>query len=79
MNDHLAATPDLGIEWCPRCRPDRDPTREILETRWCAHHAPALGGSADHQVAPGPIGGYTDAGGDYAREFSRLLGLTQTD
>lgn len=36
--DHI--TPDLGIPWCPTCAPDKDPTREILQTRYCARHDP---------------------------------------
>ena len=31
----------------PSCEPDTDPTRDLVELRWCPTHAPAWGGTDD--------------------------------
>jgi hypothetical protein len=43
----LPDTAYLGTHWCPDCEPGRDPTVEILETRYCINHEPHTPGSAD--------------------------------
>jgi hypothetical protein len=62
MSSGLADTPDLGIRHCPGCEPDRDPTAEILETRWCELHTPPLKGPDDAAEAV-YISGSGEAGG----------------
>lgn len=47
MSDSIIETPSLGVRWCPVCEPDRDPTREILDTAYCGPHFPVRDGSAD--------------------------------
>lgn len=50
MTDFLAPTPELGRKYCPDCEPDVDPTKEILDVRWCASHHDAARGTADGEV-----------------------------
>lgn len=50
MSDYLPESPFLATLWCPGCRPDQDPTKEILEVRWCHLHSPSTSGSADGEV-----------------------------
>jgi hypothetical protein len=33
--------------YCPGCEPEADPTREILDVRWCESHSPVRGGLDD--------------------------------
>lgn len=40
-------TPRLGSDWCPTCEPERDPTREILETKYCYQHGLTFDGADD--------------------------------
>ena len=47
----IADTPNLARSWCPGCYPDADPTREILETRYCGEHEIRTTGSDDAAVA----------------------------
>jgi hypothetical protein len=36
--------------YCPGCRPNADPLRELLVLRWCEAHAPTLNGPDDTAV-----------------------------
>lgn len=73
--DDLAPTPMLGRSWCPDCEPERDPTREILETRWCGRHALRLGGADDEGVRVRLIGtgGVGDADGAACRQAAETV------
>lgn len=74
MTDHLADTPVLGRSWCPACEPERDPTREILDTRYCDAHRPATAGDDDARVADtGYISGTGDTTGEACRAAQRLI------
>lgn len=72
----LTETPNLGILWCPGCAPERDPTREILETHWCYRHGPTLAGVDDRPSLDGPVrigNGSGPADGDDCRAFAALM------
>ena len=55
--------------YCPGCRPNADPIRELLVLRWCAAHAPTLNGPADTAVVPNQTPVWSDevAGSDNRR------------
>ena len=60
--------------YCPDCEPDADPLRDILDVRWCEHHAPPRAGTADAAVAPTAfISGSAEAGGETNRRWCELL------
>lgn len=43
----LDDAPWTTAAWCPTCEPSRDPTREVLDTRYCQDHRPDVSGTAD--------------------------------
>lgn len=51
----LTDTPNLASSYCPRCDPERDPTREILTVCWCDEHRPACEGADDERAVVGTI------------------------
>lgn len=62
--NYLNDTPYVAIAYCPLCQPERDPTQEILEVRYCSGHEPSRAGSADSQVATQAyLSGSAEAGG----------------
>jgi hypothetical protein len=66
VSDYIPETPYMGRQWCPVCEPERDPSREILDTRWCGRHEPSREGTADDGVpkSEGYMSGAHEAGGD---------------
>lgn len=67
-------TKSLARLYCPGCEPDADPSREILETRWCGDHIPRENGVDDASVvASAWLSGSTEAGGDDNRRWCELL------
>jgi hypothetical protein len=62
--------------YCPSCEPDTDPTRELVEHRWCLDHTPKWDGVDDLLVGnveiPG-IGGGMEAGGMTNRRWCEQL------
>lgn len=72
MSEIDLSTPDLGMEWCPGCEPDRDPTREILSTRWCEEHESVIG-SADGSVPVMPEARFVSNEGSVYKAFADLL------
>ena len=57
-------TPSQAIQWCPLCHPDWDPTKDILETRYCETHEPSRGGIDDTTIiASNYMSGSAEAGG----------------
>ena len=60
--------------YCPSCEPDTDPTRDLVELRWCPAHAPAWGGSDDMLVTANALpGGSGEAGGEDNRRWCELI------
>ena len=60
--------------YCPSCEPDTDPTRDLVELRWCPAHAPAWGGSDDLLVTANALpGGSGEAGGEDNRRWCELI------
>ena len=37
-------------DWCPGCEPDIDPSRELVDTKWCVLHKDKAHGVADAAV-----------------------------
>ena len=48
--DYLPDSPYLARHCCPTCEPDADPTRAILELRYCPAHELRTDGADDGQV-----------------------------
>ena len=60
--------------YCPSCEPDTDPTRDLVELRWCPTHAPAWGGADDLLVTANALpGGSGEAGGEDNRRWCALI------
>lgn len=60
--------------YCPNCEPDTDPTRDLVELRWCPAHAPAWSGSDDLLVTANALpGGSGEAGGEDNRRWCELI------
>jgi hypothetical protein len=74
MTDFIADSPLIARPYCPGCEPDADPTREILDVRWCESHAPVREGADDAVVrADGFLSGGIEAGGDANRRWCELI------
>lgn len=69
----LRETPDLSERWCPTCRPDRDPTQEILRLDYCETHRPSTHGADDARVDGTLPSGFTEAEGDTGRAMASVL------
>lgn len=55
------------ISYCPRCEPERDPFKEILDVRYCHQHEPSRAGTDDRGITPGLwLAGGAEAGEDGA-------------
>ncbi|MDO8560782.1 MAG: hypothetical protein Q7R91_01035 [bacterium] len=50
MPDYLPDPSNIRRAYCPLCEPGADPTREVLDVRWCEIHIPGLEGTADTTV-----------------------------
>lgn len=74
MSEYIPDTPSVARAYCPVCEPDADPTREILDVRWCETHLPAREGADDGMVAAGAyLSGSAEAGGDDNRRWCELI------
>ena len=75
MTDYLPDTPSVARAYCPGCEPDADPSREILDVRWCESHCPARDGADDAPavVAAAYLSGSAEAGGDDNRRWCEAL------
>lgn len=74
MSGYLADTPRVTEEWCPMCRPDRDPLTELLEVRTCEGHREAPAGSEDGRVTDlRHLSGAGEADGHDCRAFQALI------
>lgn len=75
MSDFLPDTPALARYYCPGCDHDADPTREILDPRWCNEHEPGRTGSADDRVTTtgAHLSGSADVGGEENKRWCDLL------
>lgn len=73
MSDFLAETPPATVPWCPTCEPERDPTKELLETRYCRLHEPPRAGVDDDGVAQGWVSGSLDCTGEDNRRWCELF------
>ena len=65
----------MATEYCPRCEPNRDNLKEILEVRYCFIHQPQMFGSADNQTPPVDAGWSTpmEAGGEENRKWCDFI------
>jgi hypothetical protein len=60
--------------YCPTCEPETDPTRDLVELRWCPTHTPAWGGTDDLLVTANALpGGSGEAGGEDNRRWCELI------
>lgn len=74
MTDFLADSPSIARCYCPACEPDADPSREILDVRWCEMHAPARDGVDDAGVTAGAfLSGSAEAGGEDNRRWCEVV------
>ncbi len=74
VTEYIAETPALGRAFCPGCEPGADPTREILDVRWCDTHLPGRDGADDATVRSDAfLSGSAEAGGDANRLWCQLL------
>ncbi|HXH84873.1 MAG TPA: hypothetical protein VNN07_18335 [Candidatus Tectomicrobia bacterium] len=74
MTEYLPDTPVVARPYCPVCEPGADPSREILDVRWCAAHTPSWTGSDDALVsAEAFLSGSAEAGGDDNRRWCQLV------
>lgn len=74
MSDYIVDSPNVTSKWCPTCRPDADPMKELLEESYCDMHRQGLMGSEDILVSSGhtPTSS-VEADGHDCREFQRLI------
>jgi hypothetical protein len=74
VTEYISETPSVARPYCPGCEPDADPSREILDTRWCLSHAPSSRGADDGAVgADAILSGTAEAGGDDNRRWCQLV------
>lgn len=70
----IADTPTVARMYCPGCEPAADPTREVLDVRWCAAHTPTARGADDDTVTASTwISGSNEAGGEDNRRWCELF------
>lgn len=70
MSEFIPDTPMLGRVFCPACEPDADPTREILDVRYCEYHQPKPEGADDALAGPSS---YLSGGADVDPETCRKM------
>ena len=76
LDPPMKDTPKLGRSWCPTCEPECDPTREILDVRFCEPHRETDKACPDDALAKTDrilVGGTTEADGHDCREFMKLI------
>ena len=74
MADYIPDTPSVARMYCPGCEPEVDPTREILDVRWCEGHSPMGEGLDDAMVgAAAYLSGSIEAGGEDNRRWCEVL------
>lgn len=74
MSDWLPDTPAVGRAYCPGCEPGADPSREILDVRWCESHYPPRDGADDEiVVAAAYLSGSAEAGGEDNARFCEMI------
>ena len=72
--EYVPDSPSVARQYCPDCEPDADPSREILDVRWCVHHAPSYAGRDDLTItAETFLSGSIEAGGEVNRRWCDLL------
>ena len=72
--DYLPDTPCVARAYCPVCEPDADPSRDILDMRWCESHTPTRDGVDDDVVTTSAyLSGSAEAGGDDNRRWCDIL------
>ncbi|MGH7314438.1 MAG: hypothetical protein ACREJV_14785 [Candidatus Rokuibacteriota bacterium] len=80
MTEFIADATCVARAYCPGCEPGADPTREILDVRWCDGHAPARDGSDDAVVTSEAfLSGSAEAGGEANRRWCELLHAASRD
>lgn len=72
MSDFIPDSPYLAQSWCPGCQPDRDPTVEILDVRWCDSHRQSDAGDED-VLGGGFLSGSAEAGGEGNRRVCDFI------
>jgi hypothetical protein len=71
----VTETANLASSYCPRCDPERDPSREILTVRWCHEHQPTCEGADDERANVGRValGSAGEANADTNRPWCELV------
>jgi hypothetical protein len=74
VTEFIADAAIVARSYCPGCEPDADPTREILDVRWCDAHVPCRDGSDDAVVTSEAfLSGSAEAGGDANRRWCEMF------
>ncbi len=74
MTDNIPDSPVIGRPYCPGCEPDADPSREILDVRYCESCALSYRGVDDAAVeAEAFLSGTAEAGGEDNRRWCDLI------
>lgn len=74
VTEYVPDSPSVARVYCPGCEPDADPSREILDVRWCPSHSPSSCGTDDAAVSVEAfMSGSIEAGGDDNRRWCELL------
>ena len=73
-------SPIVSRPYCPGCEPDADPTREILDVRWCEDHMPRREGAEDAGVvANAYLSGSVEADYDTCRKYAIMIRRTEEE
>jgi hypothetical protein len=65
VDDYLPDSPVVSRSYCPGCEPEADPSKEVLDVRWCERHAPDRDGRDDDAVRSQQyLSGSAEAGGE---------------
>lgn len=73
MTDFIEPKSSVVVRpYCPDCEPETDPTRDLVELRWCPTHAPAWRGT-DDVLVPSLPSGSGEAGGEDNRRWCALI------
>ena len=74
MTEFITDAAVVARSYCPGCEPDADPTREILDVRWCDAHVPSRDGAEDAVVTSDAfLSGSAEAGGDANRRWCEMF------
>lgn len=79
-SDPPVETSRVAVSWCPTCEPGRDPSRELLDTYYCAAHTPDRSGADDGQAGdPRPLNSAGEAEAFECRAIQQLIRIRKKD